>query len=143
MTNVKIISGSNGSGKSLYLSKLYNENEAKSLIVSDFTIFHNISSTDLINREMSKGQHKLHMLLKAASAVSDGGTLIIDDIDTYLNPDSQQNIISHLIEKNPNIKNIIVSTHSPMIIMKSWQNCVINLDDISGYEEFLKEVFNV
>lgn len=143
MKNIKIISGSNGSGKSFYLSKLYNENEAKSLIVSDFTIFYNISSNDLINREMSKGQYKLHMLLKAASAVSEGGTLIIDDIDTYLHPNIQQNIISHLIEKNPSIKNIIVSTNSPMIIMKSWQDCVINLDDVSGYEEFLKEVFHV
>lgn len=140
--NIKIVSGSNGSGKSLYLSKLYKENEVKSIFVSDFTIFYNISEKDLISREMSKGQYKLHMLLKASSAVVNGGTLIIDDIDTYLHPDIQQNMISHLIEKNPEIKNLIVSTHSPMLIMKKWQDCVVNVEDFNSFEDFKNIEFN-
>ena len=140
--NIKIVSGSNGTGKSLYLSKLYKENEVKSIFVSDFTIFYNISEKDLISREMSKGQYKLHMLLKASSAVVNGGTLIIDDIDTYLHPDIQQNMISHLIEKNPEIKNLIVSTHSPMLIMKKWQDCVVNVEDFNSFEDFKNIEFN-
>ena len=140
MTMVKIVSGNNGSGKSLFLSKLYSESDLKKTIfVSDFTIFYNISTTDLIKREMSKGQYKLHMLLKAALAVVEDGTLIIDDIDTYLHPDVLQNLITDIINKNHKIRNLIISTHSPMLIMKNWQDCVINVEDYNSYNDFQKE----
>lgn len=62
--------------------------------------------------------------------------LIIDDIDTYLHNNILENLISEIIENNSKIKHLIVSTHSPILIMKSWQDCVLNIEDIKNYDEF-------
>ncbi len=62
--------------------------------------------------------------------------LIIDDIDTYLHNNILENLISEIIENNSKIKHLIVSTHSPILIMKSWQYCILNIEDIRNYDEF-------
>lgn len=142
MTKVIILSGNNGLGKSAYLHNLYLENPFSSIFFDDFECFLNISRQDLISREQSRGQVKYSKLLQTSKKVLKKQNLIIDDIDTYLHNDILVDIIQNILDKNPNIKNLIVSTHSPMLIMKKWQDCVINIDDID-YEEFKKYIDNI
>lgn len=137
MTKVTIISGSNGSGKSLFLNNFFEEYKDNSLYLDDFIIFKNMNVNDFKSSGLSRGQFKHYKILTESDmSMKNDYNLIIDDIDTYLHNNILENLISEIIENNPKIKHLIVSTHSPMLIMKSWQDCVLNIEDIKNYDEF-------
>lgn len=137
MTKVTIISGSNGSGKSLFLNNFFEEYKDNSLYLDDFIIFKNMNVDVFKSSGLSRGQFKHYKILTESDmSMKNDYNLIIDDIDTYLHNNILENLISEIIENNPKIKHLIVSTHSPILIMKSWQHCVLNIEDIRNYDEF-------
>lgn len=142
MTNVVILSGVNGSGKSFFLEKMFVNNQDTSFLINDFEVFKAIkSSSDLINMDMSRGLYKatkLKQLVEIKNKIKTQ-TLLIDDIDTYLHPDVVQDLITDIVAISPNIQNLVVATHSPMLILRNWQSNVVNIEDID-YDGFLKRV---
>lgn len=136
MKKIKILSGYNGCGKTFFLKKI-NDEIANTLLIDDFEIFNGICREDLIKMEISKGQYK-YTKLKSIVEKSTEKTILIDDVDTYLHPDIVQNLIEELISLNKNLERLIVTTHNPMLIVKKWQDCVLNLEDFSDFE--LKEI---
>lgn len=137
MTKVTIISGSNGSGKSLFLNNFFEEYKDNSLYLDDFIIFKNMNVDVFKSSGLSRGQFKHYKILtESYMSMKNDYNLIIDDIDTYLHNNILENLISEIIENNPKIKHLIVSTHNPMLIMKYWQDCVLNIEDLRDYDEF-------
>ena len=53
----------------------------------------------------------------------------MDEPEVSLHVDWQQQLIDIILELNPNVQ-IILTTHSPAVIMDGWADCVTNVEDI-------------
>ncbi len=57
-------------------------------------------------------------------------TLFMDEPETSLHIDWQQKLIDMIIEMNPNVQ-IVLTTHSPAVIMNGWMDKVTEVSDIT------------
>ena len=55
--------------------------------------------------------------------------LLMDEPEASLHVDWQQQLIQLILQLNPNVQ-IILSTHSPAVIMNGWIDCVTEVNDI-------------
>ena len=56
-------------------------------------------------------------------------TIFMDEPEIALHVEWQQKLISLIRELNPNAQ-IILTTHSPAVIMNGWADCVTDVEDI-------------
>lgn len=82
-------------------------------------------------RELSAGEKQLLLiLLKVFMQESRNAILIMDEPEISLHVDWQENLIDKILQLNPNCQ-LIISTHSPAVILKGWQSSVVNISDIA------------
>ena len=55
--------------------------------------------------------------------------LILDDVETSLDIDSQRNLINWVLEINPSIQ-LIFSSHSPIIYYKGWIDSITRTSEL-------------
>lgn len=136
-TNVFIISGSTGSGKSKLLNEIKCTFPEKTILVDDWNIFNAITKDKLINLKLSRGQWKINIINSLALTVPENGLFIIDEPENSLNFATQEDLIQNIINSNSQIKNIIIATNSPAIIIKGFQNCIIDMSDLDDWKLFI------
>ena len=56
-------------------------------------------------------------------------TLFMDEPEVSLHVEWQQQLVSLIRDLNPNAQ-IILTTHSPAVIMNGWADCVTDVEDI-------------
>ena len=55
--------------------------------------------------------------------------LLMDEPEVSLHIDWQESLIEMILDLNPNVQ-LILTTHSPAVIMKGWMENVTNVEDI-------------
>ncbi len=81
--------------------------------------------------KLSSGEKQMLVILLTV-LVQDGEhtVLFMDEPEASLHIEWQQRLISMLRELNPNVQ-LIISTHSPAVIMEGWLDAVTEVSDIS------------
>ena len=90
-----------------------------------------------IDLKLSRGQWKINMINSLALTVPENGLFIIDEPENSLNFATQEDLIQNIINSNSQIKNIIIATNSPAIIIKGFQNCITNMSDLDDWKLFI------
>ena len=85
----------------------------------------------LLPYSLSSGEKQLLVILLTA-LVQDSrhGVILMDEPEVSLDIDWQQQLIQRIIEINPNVQ-IIMTTHSPAVIMNGWMDMVTDVADIT------------
>lgn len=85
----------------------------------------------LLPYDLSSGEKQLLVvLLTALVQDSKPGVILMDEPEVSLDIDWQQQLIQRIIEINPNVQ-IILTTHSPAVIMNGWMDNVTDVADIT------------
>ncbi len=81
--------------------------------------------------KLSSGEKQM-LVIMLTVLVQDGShtVLFMDEPEASLHIEWQQRLISILMELNPNVQ-LIISTHSPAVIMEGWLDAVTEVSDIS------------
>ena len=81
--------------------------------------------------KLSSGEKQMLVILLTA-LVRDGehSVLFMDEPEASLHIEWQQRLISMLRELNPNLQ-LILTTHSPAVIMDGWLDVVTEMDEIT------------
>ncbi len=85
----------------------------------------------LLPYKLSSGEKQMLLILLTV-LVQDNGywVLFMDEPEASLHIEWQQKLISMIRELNPNVQ-IILSTHSPAVIMEGWLDAVTEVSDIA------------
>ena len=79
---------------------------------------------------LSSGEKQiLIILLTVLVENNEPFVLLMDEPEASLHVDWQQQLIQLILQLNPNVQ-IILSTHSPAVIMNGWIDCVTEVNDI-------------
>jgi predicted ATP-binding protein involved in virulence len=84
--------------------------------------------------DLSAGEKQLVLIL--LTVFMQGGKpsiLIMDEPEISLHVDWQQKLLERILNLNPNCQ-VIVSTHSPSMILDGWQSSVVNISTLSNRE---------
>lgn len=101
----------------------------------DADVFQNINSIDDDVYEtvhsLSTGEKQLlYIILSVLNTINEPTVLLLDIIDSSLHFNWQENLLDGILGMAPNIQ-IILSTHSPAVIMNGWQSAVKEINDIT------------
>ena len=81
--------------------------------------------------QLSSGEKQmLAILLTVLVEDNQNYVLFMDEPEVSLHVDWQQQLIDLLLELNPNVQ-IILTTHSPAVIMNGWVDHVTEVSDIT------------
>lgn len=85
----------------------------------------------LLPYDLSSGEKQLLVIMLTA-LVQDcrPGVILMDEPEVSLDIDWQQQLIQRILEINPNAQ-IIMTTHSPAVIMNGWMDAVTDVADIT------------
>ena len=88
----------------------------------------------LLPYNLSSGEKQLLVVMLTA-LVQDGrpGVIFMDEPEVSLDIDWQQQLIGRILEINPKVQ-IIMTTHSPAVIMNGWMDAVTDVADITVAE---------
>lgn len=81
---------------------------------------------------LSSGEKELLKIMVLASFATQQDVIILDEPENSLHFDWQKNLVSSILELSSGAQ-IILSTHSPAIIMNGWVANVDNIDRITAY----------
>ena len=85
----------------------------------------------LLPYNLSSGEKQLLVIMLTALVQdSKPGVILMDEPEVSLDIDWQQQLIQRIIEINPNVQ-IIMTTHSPAVIMNGWMDAVTDVADIT------------
>lgn len=85
----------------------------------------------LLPYNLSSGEKQLLVIMLTALVQdSKPGVILMDEPEVSLDIDWQQQLIQRIIEINPNVQ-IIMTTHSPAVIMNGWMDNVTDVADIT------------
>lgn len=91
--------------------------------------FSQINET-LVPYQLSSGEKQmLVILLTVLVQDQQEAVLFMDEPEVSLHVEWQKQLINRILDLNPNVQ-IILTTHSPGIIMSGWMDCVTNVEDI-------------
>ena len=74
--------------------------------------------------------HPLQVLRTGLEQDNRRGVLFMDEPEVSLHVEWQQRLISLIRELNPNVQ-IVLTTHSPAMIMDGWMDAVTEVSDIT------------
>lgn len=80
---------------------------------------------------LSSGERELIKILALGSMATADDVIILDEPENSLHFDWQKTLLDSILESAPGVQ-VIVSTHSPAIIMSGWIANVYNIDSISS-----------
>ncbi len=79
---------------------------------------------------LSSGEKQMLIILLTVLVENRQPTvLLMDEPEVSLHIEWQQQLLEHILDLNPNAQ-IIVTTHSPAMIMSGWMDCVTDVEDI-------------
>ncbi len=80
--------------------------------------------------QLSNGERQmLYILFTILSQNKEPGVLLMDEPEISLHIEWQQRLISLIRQINPNVQ-VILTTHSPAVIMDGWTDCVTDASEI-------------
>ena len=103
----------------------------KRMIRSQNDIRFMLEGDELYPYQLSSGEKQMLVILLTV-LVQDGrpGVLFMDEPEISLHLEWQERLISLIRELNPNVQ-IIMTTHSPAVIMNGWMDAVTEVSDIT------------
>lgn len=103
----------------------------KELIIANNKLEAYCSNRQVIDLELlSSGEKWLILLLLRVFLTEETPVLIlIDEPESSLHISWQQDLVNGLVKMNPNAQ-FIITTHSPSIFAKGWQDKIVFIDDI-------------
>ena len=112
------------------IDDLYSETGKKILRKSNEIAFEQVGET-LYPHQLSSGEKQiLAILLTVLIQDNQHFTLFMDEPEVSLHIEWQQRLISLIRELNSNVQ-IILTTHSPAVIMNGWMDAVTEVSDIT------------
>ncbi len=113
-----------------HVDKLYGQTDKEVLRDAEGIRF--MQEGDLLTtRELSSGEKQMMLiLLTVLLEAQQPYVLFMDEPEVSLHLDWQQDLISIITELNPNVQ-LILSTHSPAVIMNGWLDKVTEVTDIT------------
>ena len=86
--------------------------------------------------QLSSGEKQILVILLTV-LVQDNrrGVLFMDEPEVSLHVEWQQRLISLIRQLNPNVQ-IVLTTHSPAVIMDGWLDAVTEVSDITKIKQF-------
>ena len=117
------------------LDKLFAETGKKIIRSENEIRFTQIGET-LIPYQLSSGEKQmLAILLTVLVEDNKPYVLFMDEPEVSLHVDWQQQLIDLVLQLNPNVQ-IILTTHSPAVIMNGWLDKVTEVSDITDQENY-------
>ena len=117
------------------LDKLFAETGKKIIRSENEIRFTQIGET-LIPYQLSSGEKQmLAILLTVLVEDNKPYVLFMDEPEVSLHVDWQQQLIDLILQLNPNVQ-IILTTHSPAVIMNGWLDKVTEVSDITDQENY-------
>ena len=115
------------------MDELFSETGKKILRRSNEILFEQDGDT-LTPYQLSSGEKQMLVIL-LTTLVQDGChyTLFMDEPEVSLHVEWQQQLIERIRELNPNVQ-IIMTTHSPALIMDGWMDRVTEVTDITTFD---------
>ncbi len=112
------------------VDKLFIETGKKLIRSKNELVFSQIGE-ELTPYKLSSGEKQMLVILLTV-LIEDNlpHTLFMDEPETSLHIDWQQKLIDMIIEMNPNVQ-IVLTTHSPAVIMNGWSDHVTEVTDIT------------
>lgn len=112
------------------MDELYADTGKKIIRTSNEILFDQFGQT-LLPYSLSSGEKQL-LVIMLTVLVQDMQPciLIMDEPEISLHIEWQQQLIALIRKLNPEVQ-IIVTTHSPALIMDGWMDCVFDVDDIT------------
>lgn len=111
------------------LDRLYAETGKKVVRTANEIRFTQIGE-ELVPYQLSSGEKQmLVILLTVLVEDQQPYVLFMDEPEVSLHVDWQQQLIDLVLELNPNVQ-IILTTHSPALIMNGWVDCVTEVSEI-------------
>ncbi len=104
----------------------------KQLIRSKNEIMFTQIGEELTPYQLSSGEKQMLVILLTV-LIEDGQpyVLFMDEPEVSLHVDWQQRLIDLIVELNPNVQ-IVLTTHSPAVIMNGWMDKVTEVSDITS-----------
>ena len=114
------------------VDELFGETGKKIIRKSNEILFEQDGDT-LYPYQLSSGEKQLLVILLTV-LVQDNrrGVLFMDDPEVSLQVEWQQRLIRLIRELNPNVQ-IVLTTHSPAMIMDGWEDAVTEVSDITTF----------
>ena len=80
--------------------------------------------------QLSSGEKQILIILLTVLVQNrEPFTLFMDEPEISLHVEWQQRLIQMILDFNPNTQ-VILTTHSPAVIMNGWSDCVTDVEDI-------------
>ena len=112
------------------MDKLFAETGKKIIRTANEIMFSQIGET-LVPYQLSSGEKQiLAIMLTVLVEDNQNYVLFMDEPEVSLHIDWQQRLIDLVLELNPNVQ-IILTTHSPAVIMNGWMDKVTEVSDIT------------
>ncbi|MCI6161709.1 MAG: AAA family ATPase [Prevotellaceae bacterium] len=112
------------------IDELFAETGKKIIRTENEIKFSQIGET-LLPYQLSSGEKQmLIILLTVLVEDQEPYVLLMDEPEVSLHVDWQQRLINLILELNPNVQ-IILTTHSPAVIMNGWMDSVTEVSDIT------------
>ncbi len=80
---------------------------------------------------LSSGEKELVKILAISCIATENDVIILDEPENSLHFDWQKTLLESITKSAPKTQ-VMVSTHSPAMIMNGWIDCVDNIDDITS-----------
>ncbi len=113
-----------------YMDELFADTGKKIVRTSNEILFDQFGST-LLPYSLSSGEKQL-LVIMMTTLVQDMNpcVLLMDEPEISLHIEWQQQLIQRVRSLNPNVQ-IIMTTHSPALIMDGWMDAVTDVEDIT------------
>ena len=112
------------------IDDLFEETGKKIVRTENEIRFSQIGET-LVPYQLSSGEKQmLAILLTVLVEAQQPYILFMDEPEVSLHIEWQKRLIDLIVELNPNVQ-IILTTHSPAVIMNGWADCVTEVSDIT------------
>lgn len=113
-----------------YMDELFTDTGKKIIRTSNEILFDQFGTT-LLPYNLSSGEKQL-LVIMLTTLVQDQtpGVLLMDEPEISLHIEWQQQLIQRVRSLNPNCQ-IIMTTHSPALIMDGWMDSVYDVEDIT------------